>query len=420
MITKASRKPLQKPSWPRKVQLGRVTVSIYQRRTPSGGEGYIVANYSSGKRRFDSYAIEDEALEAAQRLCRQMSEGQVMAARLTDADAAEFAAARQKLEPFKVGLLSAADTMATCLGILPDVAALVAAAKFYATRNRTTTRKPVSEVVAELIAIKKARKSSTRYLEDLGSRLGKFADAFKKDACDVTTAQVQAWLDSLKCAPQTAKNYRTVLNLLFEFAVARGYAADNPIEGVESLKVRGGEVEIYTPEEIRCLLAAAAPEFLPCLALGAFAGLRSAEIERLLWEDVHLAERHIIIGKAQAKTASRRIVPICDALAAWLAPFASHVGLIWKGTHEGFYDAQQTTAASAGLKWRQNALRHSYASYRVAMIADAGRVASELGNSASIVHRHYKELVRPADAQRWFAVTPETAENIVPLQAAAV
>jgi hypothetical protein len=38
---------------------------------------------------------------------------------------------------------------------------------------------------------------------------------------------------------------------------------------------------IFTPSEIGKLLAVASPAFLPCLAIGAFAGLRSAEIERL-------------------------------------------------------------------------------------------------------------------------------------------
>ena len=57
------------------------------------------------------------------------------------------------------------------------------------------------------------------------------------------------------------------------------------------------------------------------------------------------------------------------------------------------------------MKWKANALRHSYASYRFAQTGDAGRVAGELGNSAAVVHRHYRELVKPTDAQRWFAVT---------------
>jgi hypothetical protein len=44
-------------------------------------------------------------------------------------------------------------------------------------------------------------------------------------------------------------------------------------------------------------------------------------------------------------------------------------------------------------------------------------VAGELGNSAAVVHRHYRELVKPADAGRWFAVRPGEADNVIPLPA---
>jgi hypothetical protein len=64
-------------------------------------------------------------------------------------------------------------------------------------------------------------------------------------------------------------------------------------------------------------------------------------------------------------------------------------------------------------------LRHSYASYRFAQIGDAGRVAGELGNSAVVVHKHYRELVKPADAERWFAVKPESPSNVLTLPATA-
>ena len=65
------------------------------------------------------------------------------------------------------------------------------------------------------------------------------------------------------------------------------------------------------------------------------------------------------------------------------------------------------------MKWKTNALRRSYASYRVALTHDAGRVAGELGNSAVVVHRHYRERVKLTDAERWFAVRPGAADNVV-------
>jgi len=269
-------------------------------------------------------------------------------------------------------------------------------------------------------------------MQDLRYRLNRFAGDCTKHTCNVTTAEIQEWLDGQGLSPQGYTNFRRVLHLLFKFAVARGYAADNPLGEVERVKVRNGDVEIFTPVEIARLLEAARanyPDFLPSLVIGAFAGLRSAEIERLEWKDIDLAARHIVIGASRAKTATRRIVPLHDNLAEWLRPYSGRQGKVWPGKHDDFYAAQQDTArataveadeakgvkAQKPVEWKANALRHSYASYRFALTGDAGRVAGELGNSAAVVHRHYRELVKPADAERWFSVKPESPANILPI-----
>jgi len=64
------------------------------------------------------------------------------------------------------------------------------------------------------------------------------------------------------------------------------------------------------------------------LAIGAFAGLRHAEIERLDWREVRLADRFIEVTAGKSKTASRRLVPITDNLAKWLAPHAEKAGRV--------------------------------------------------------------------------------------------
>jgi integrase len=417
-MTTTTRTTTKSEAWPKKIRLGRITVSVYRRITPSGNLGYQVANYASGKRRLDSYPTEVKAVEAANRLARQLSERQVVAASLTNAEAADYAAAVQSLKPHDVALPAAAAVLAECLQTVKDLPNLLAAVKFYAARHKTVIRKPVSEVVAELLSVKEARRMSARYLADLRVRLARFADSFRKDACDVTTSDVQAWLDGLGLSPQSYVNFRRVAHLLFEFAVARGYAAENPVEKTEPQEVRGGEIEFFTVSEMRRLLAAADSQFLPCLAIGAFAGLRSAEIQRLKWSDIDSAQGHIVVSQGIAKTASRRIVPIRKNLAAWLAPFAKQTGLVWQGGD--FSKAQTRTARAAGLKWKQNGLRHSCASYLFALVGDAGRTAGELGNSPSTLHRHYRELVTPAAAKQWYDIAPEgEAANIVPIAAAA-
>ncbi|HZL78666.1 MAG TPA: site-specific integrase, partial [Candidatus Limnocylindrales bacterium] len=291
--------------------------------------------------------------------------------------------------------------------IVGDVEHVIEACRFFRARNKRTTRKAVADVVAELLSIKESRGASKRYMEDLRSRLNRFADAFKKDACAVTTADIQSWFDEKKLGAQNFMGFRRTIHLFFKFAIARGYAVDNPAAAVEKVKVKHGATQIFTPKEIEKLLTAVSPEFMPCIAIGAFAGLRSAEIERLEWSDVDLESGHIIVGVDKAKTASRRVVPIHDNLAAWLTQCANKQGKIWKDGHEEFYEAQQVTATAAGVKWKANALRHSYASYRFAITADAGRVSGECGNSASVIHKHYRELVKPAAALQWFSVLPE-------------
>jgi integrase len=406
-------------AWPRKVTVGRVSVTVYRRKTPHGNWAFMLADYSEGPRRFRSYAKEAEALEAANKLARQLSEHDTIAASLTDSEALHLVAAARTVEQLGVSLQDAVSTFAQAFKIVGDTPTVITAANFYAARHKRTTPKRVADVVAELLAVKEKRGASARYLQDLRYRLGRVAEAFQKDTCNVTTADLQAWLDAQKLAPQSYQNFRRVANLLFEFAAARGYAADNPVEGVESVKVNARDVDIFTPDEMARLLAAASPDFLPALAIGAFAGLRSAEIERLEWSDVHFAEKCLIVGASKAKTASRRVVPLHDNLAAWLADYAERKGSVWPGGKFTLYDAQQETAKAAGVPWKANALRHSYASYRFAQTGDAGRVAGELGNSAAVVHKHYRELVKPADAERWFSIKPEAPANVVSLAAEA-
>jgi integrase len=293
---------------------------------------------------------------------------------------------------------------------------ILEAAQYFARHNPDNLKAgTVAEVVSEFVANREARKASARYLGDIRARLGRFAEAFAVQISSVTGADIQGWLDGLKLKPQTAKNYRTVVGTLFVFAERRGYIlkGSNPATETELPKVHGGKTEIYSPGELAKLLDAAGPDFLPALAIGAFAGLRTAELQRLAWADVDLAGGFVEVSAQAAKTKSRRIVPILPALTAWVAPRARKTGKVWCGTPETFNDAQQATATAAGVPWRANALRHSFASYRLAATQSAAQVSLEMGNSPQMVFKHYREIVKPADAAAWFGVTPKTPANIL-------
>lgn len=419
--------------WPHEEPFGRSSVKVYRRRRADGSWGFEVANYATNKRRLESWPDAASAVQRAKDLVRLLHDKQVVAASLTNEQAATYAAAVQSLAPSKTDLLMAARTVASCLEQVGTLARLEEAAKFFAERSRKVTPKRVPELVADMLKVKGSRGASPRYLQDLRYRLNRFAEDFNKDAGDVTTGELQHWLDEQELSAQGFKNFRTVLHLFFKFAVSRGNSFDNPVAGMEKVKVKGGEITIYTPAEMARLLSAASPDFLPVLALGGFAGLRSAEIERLTWDAIQIAERHIVVGVTASKTASRRIVPISENLALWLAPYAGHKGKVWPCLHDALYEAMLETAAATAVdadpergikhqppvKWKKNALRHGYASYRFAQLLDAGRVAGELGNSAAVVHKHYREIVKSADAAKWFGIVPHAASNVTALLTAA-
>jgi integrase len=62
------------------------------------------------------------------------------------------------------------------------------------------------------------------------------------------------------------------------------------------------------------------------LVIGAFAGLRDAEIKRLDWSEIDLVRGHIEVKASKAKSARRRIVQIQPNLSAWLRPYSGKAG----------------------------------------------------------------------------------------------
>jgi integrase len=390
--------------------VGRVKVSVYRRKAPNGSRCFMVSSYASGKRKFISYASEAEAIEAATTLARRLSETDTKAAQMTEEQAVEYVNAARELQPLGISLTRAVAAIVEAVKVAGDLSGVAAAVKIYKAKHKTVTPKRVADVIAELVAHRKARGKSERYLRDLHSRLNRFAETFQKNIGDVLTPELQEWLDGMKLAPRSVKNYRAALETLFSFAESRGNLAKgcNPVDDTEKVSgIDDGAIEIFTPKEITTLLTHAPEDYLPLLALGAFAGLRTAEAERLEWRDIDLASGFITIAKAKAKTRASRLVPILPNLSAWLKPYAERTGMVWPHSERERKRARREMLRASGVKWKDNALRHSFCSYRLAVTHDAAKTSLEAGNSPQMIFRHYNKPVKPADGLAWFAVLPQ-------------
>jgi integrase len=407
---------------PERVKVGSVVIKIYQRTRPTltGGTRTIweVANYVAGKRRLQSFSDHTAARAEAQRIAGLLSAGESTAADFRGTDAASYGRAIEILR--NAGLDTPLELVASmhveAVKILGSEK-IVEAAKEYIRRNPfERPARTVRQVADELIELKTKRKASERYLQDLRYQLNKLCERFSCNVDTVTTGDLQLWFDRLAAAPRTVRNIRSAAAALFRFAEARCYTGkgDNPATATEKIKAKNSDdIEIYSPDEVARLLAAAPDSIRPAMAIQAFTGIRTAELMRLDWQSVKLDRQHIEITAANAKTASRRIVPILPNLAAWLEPHAQKSGGIFASGADYYHELTREAAGNTktdtapAVELKHNALRHSFISYRVADVQNVAQVALEAGNSPAMIFSHYRELVTADDAKKWFSIQPK-------------
>lgn len=420
-------------NWPVIVKIGSATVKIYRVARVKAGTEYIeyrVGYYDAeGKRRFESFSEYADAEAKARKVGASITRGDAKGLSLSAEDALVYLRAVERLKATGTPLDVAVADYVTAKEILPGHS-LTEAAKFFAKSCADLKTATVRSVVDELVASKEKRAkggkpASAEYLRDLKSRLGRFADALQCDIASVRSQQIEAFMDSMQISERSRFNWLRLIKTLFNYAQARRYFPRDidPMEGIDMDFEDGSEIEIFTPAEMRRLLSAACPEMVPFLAIGAFAGLRSAEIGRLDWSDIKPG--FIEVTKGKAKTRSRRLVPIQPNLAAWLAPHRQESGpvVLYSSLSKqiGWVcdDTADKEKGLAPVKWKHNALRHSFISYRMAMVKNEHTVAGEAGNSPQMIYGHYRELVTEAQAAEWFGIVPATmASNVVPMKVA--
>jgi integrase len=279
----------------------------------------------------------------------------------------------------------------------------------------------VSEAIQKLLAAKKADGKSTRYLGDLRARLARFSEDYGDyKIAEIGSPQISNWLRSLPLAPRTRNTFCARLSVLFKFAIEQQWTLDNPVTKSMLAKAHKAHTGILSPEQYAAILTFASDETRPFWLLGGFAGIRSAEIQRLSWSDIDWEHRLIKIDDTKSKTARERFVDICDAALAWLAPYRRARGPICPVTGSHLYERLEADRKRVGITepLPSNALRHSFGSYHLAIHNDAGKTSLQLGHmKAALVFEHYRLRVLPTEAAKWWAIYPEASSRVVNIPA---
>jgi integrase len=408
-----------KDKFPITVKKGHATVKVYEVKNRET-TNYTVAYISPNGRQRRTFANLDLAKREAGTIAQNLADGDMEALKLTGREKQIYVEAERAIAGIGLPLHSVAHEFARAFVILGG-ANIVEAARYY--KKHVDVDLPqimAADAVEKFRAAKEAEGMSAMYLKDIRGLLGDFARDFQCPLSSIQTEDLRDYLNGKPVGLVSKENRRRMLVVLFNFAKAQGWLRANQETAADALgtyKIKQRDaVEIYTPAETRRLLNAAEPDFLPYLTLIAFGGVRREELHKgLSWDAINFDRETITVPASIAKTARKRKIVMSENLMEWLAPYRLRSGPIFD------IDPRKRIAKvvkASGVKWKRNALRHSFGSYRMEQTKNEGQVALEMGNSPKVVKDHYFEIVDERAARDYWSIrpVPQTGGKIITLR----
>src|ERR1035437_4992220 len=404
-------------------EIKRNGVSVRIRPTIKDGTTRFVLDYhAKGQRKLVWRSTIADARAAADDAIDKITEGQAEVLNLKSADAHAYTRARAALDgtegetKIEKEIDEAVREFADAYRLLAGRASILEVSRDWLKRNAVKLpRVTVADAAAQLKKQAETDGKSNDRQKQLAAALDAFTAAFNCEVHTLTPKLIADYLTGLPFRERTKRNHRDTIGFLNRWLVLRGYLAKGTdwLEGVQNYTARKlVQISTNSADEMRRLIAAADDRILPLIVIGGFAGLRHAEIARLDWQDIDLEEGFIEVKASNAKTDTRRIVPLKPNLKAFLLPLVKKSGKVISvvNTTKQLLKAAADTGDAAqkikALAWKHNALRHTYISARVAECGDVPRVADEAGNSPQVIRSNYLKRIRPAAAAELFSIQP--------------
>ena len=343
------------------------------------------------------------------------------------------------LKAWNLDLVQAARDHSAALEALGDTGSLLEAAKaFRATHDARAVSKPLGKAVALYLDSRADLRDST--LKSYKYTLEKcLVPIHEKTMADIRTADLEPIL-APKAATARAMHRRN-LRVFWKWASMspRKWATMETVDALEAIRQSNdSDIAILSPGDVKALMHAAEAEGVAAAAayaIAIFGGVRMAELARLTWGAV--GDDNIEIGKSVAKKHSRRLIPICPTLHAWIDATrrnASKESLI---VPPNWVDVSKSVRRRAGwnvvarllddeiaagrLKplpkatrssWPANACRHTCASVQVAIGTPLEELTFKFGHSGGhdLLRRHYVSRLTKKDALAILSIGPKGSE----------
>jgi integrase len=272
---------------------------------------------------------------------------------------------------------------------------------------------PLETVARDFLNAKQAAGCRPRYLSRLRASVGRFlAGRREKPIADITPAEIREYISRNGWGPRTARGYLCDVQTLFSFAVRNRYCRENVAEAVDKPRLEDKPPGILTVPQSAALVNTcqrADKSLLATIVICLFAGVRPEEARRMEWANI--GPDFLEVTSAKSKTRRRRLVPLTPQLRAWL-DLARALGseLPARNVPDKFNRVRRLAGLFKG--WPHDAMRHSFASYHLAKHRNENETALVLGNSPQMIFSHYREVVRPDEAEKFFGILPGNAASL--------
>jgi integrase/recombinase XerD len=198
------------------------------------------------------------------------------------------------------------------------------------------------------------------------------------------------------------KKYLSMLSQFLNWCVSREVLKDNPARTLRIPALH--EIpRIYSVDQCERILRLAEEArhraLLPYVTIGLFAGVRPSELGRLSWSN--LSKTDVLIEPHQSKVKRARHAKISPTLERWLAIADRGQPLAPRNLTRRL----KAFSAEVGF-WIQDGLRHSYATYWLAVHRNRNELAEFMGNTPEVIGKHYLRPVTDEDAAKFWTLAP--------------
>jgi len=260
-------------------------------------------------------------------------------------------------------------------------------------------------------------------------------EAGNKPIHEFDTECLREHLFGLPYAAVTIRHRRSHLLCAFAWWVEQGWISENSVQKVKRPQVVTDEPGILSVEEMAKLFRANEkidPEICGLLALGAFAGMRASAIAKVDHEEIDFRQLGILTPASKTKKKRRQwIEGLPENLWEWLkrtpseafamtqrqmlhrrAEAFKRAGLLIEADDIAYENRKREKKGEPMVNWKvkhppKNCLRHSFATYHVALHRDPGKTALILSHrNQEVLYQHYLGIATKEQASHYFQIKP--------------